>query len=378
MLSIILTIFLSLATSTIADNSWKFDSQTDVKTKGDAIKLAKQTGVGFDKNGKENPTKLKSMFENWQREFNVNFQSQQAEAKALQAFKTNMKQIADININPNIPYWSSGNQFSHLSYDEFASTILMRVNRFNRKTRSPSPSPSLSPSVTPSPSPSPTNFVDWVIAGKVTPIKNQGSCGSCWAFAASSVLESYHLIKTNTTYNPTNPVDLSEQQIVSCETISFGCNGGWSDTAIDYVARTGLSSESTWPYTATTSTCQQSNLKPILTNTPLHIDITPYRIPALKQALQTSPTVFYFMADSTFQNYRGGIYTPTTCTNNINHAMVIVGYEDPTPTTTSPYWRIKNSWGTSWGEQGYARIQMMGDNTPGRCGMYQYNMQVPV
>ena len=97
---------------------------------------------------------------------------------------------------------------------------------------------------------------------------------------------------------------------------------------------------------------------------------------ALVSAVQQLPTGLLMMVDSSFQNYRGGVYTYTTCTTAVNHAMLLVGMDQDT-TTGQWYWLVKNSWGTGWGESGFIRIKMTGSNGAGMCGMYQWAWMPP-
>lgn len=187
--------------------------------------------------------------------------------------------------------------------------------------------------------------VDWVSHGKISPIKNQGCCGSCWAFSAVAVLESWALFKSLV-------VDLSEQQLVDCSHSygNDGCNGGFNEKALHYVKDHGITSTSAYPYTAKTSTCrtQGGSFK-------INEVILSKGCASIQTAIQTHPVGV--SADATnWSRYASGIFN--NCGKKINHDILLVGY-------TNSYYTIKNSWGNSWGEKGFIRLAP--GNTCGIC-----------
>ena len=187
--------------------------------------------------------------------------------------------------------------------------------------------------------------VDWVSQGKVSPIKNQGSCGSCWAFSAVAVLESSALFKSQV-------VDLSEQQLVDCSHSygNDGCNGGINEKALLYVKDHGITTTSAYPYTAKTSTCRTQGGSFKINEVTLSKGCA-----SIQTAIQSHPVGV--SADATnWSRYASGIFS--NCGRKINHDIVLVGY-------TSSYYTIKNSWGNSWGEKGFIRLAP--GNTCGIC-----------
>ncbi|KAH7715284.1 hypothetical protein AAVH_17288 [Aphelenchoides avenae] len=184
----------------------------------------------------------------------------------------------------------------------------------------------------------PTSF-DYRTVGWVTPVKNQGQCGSCWAFAALAGMESNVLSYTGSS------LDLSEQQLVDCEPVSSGCGGGWSDAALDLAAN-GMAAESAYPYKALDGTCKTTVSKPYNQGASYYYLSTEADIP--DHVYNYGPVAFYFRVPSSFQYYTTGVFNPADCTNNIVglHEMLVVGY-------TSTYWIVKNSWGTGFGNAGY-------------------------
>jgi C1A family cysteine protease len=217
-----------------------------------------------------------------------------------------------------------------------------------------------------SPLSAPTGGFDWrnnVGTNYVTPIKDQGNCGSCWAFASTGALESYTLI--HGTYNPT--LNLSEQILISCSGAG-SCNGGYLDGAASFIQLTGLPIEKDDPYTATNNACSaavsgwNSSTDKISMWEWISAGTAP-TASTLKNAVYTyGPIVVAMNVYSDFYAYRSGIYTHTTGTYEGGHAILVVGYADEASSPGGGYFIVKNSWGTGWGEPfgtdagGYFRI----------------------
>jgi uncharacterized protein (TIGR03437 family) len=198
--------------------------------------------------------------------------------------------------------------------------------------------------------------LDWRNNGGnyVTPIKDQGSCGSCWAFSATGTAESATLIASAT---PNTDLNLSEQVLVSCSGAG-SCAGGYIDEASNYIRDTGLPLESCYPYTGTDGTCSLacSNWQASVYKIQDWSWVVPYgttpTVNALKNGLYThGPLAITMAVYSDFYNYVSGIYKYTSGYLAGYHAIILVGYND-----AGQYFIVKNSWGTGWGEQGYFRI----------------------
>lgn len=215
-------------------------------------------------------------------------------------------------------------------------------------------------------------ITDWVAAGKVTKVKNQGGCGSCWSFGTIGVVESAIAIKTGAM------TDLSEQQLVSCDTSNKGCNGGWYTGAFKHLIDNGVFDEAAYPYKGIASECQSSKL------TPLSHKVASYSQKwgsdyQLFKALEQGPAAVAVDAGK-LQFYASGLFYPTsasttvqnmanalntTCTTRVSHAVLLVG--NGKLATGEKYWNIKNSWGETWGERGYFRMPLTGENL---CGIH--------
>jgi C1A family cysteine protease len=195
--------------------------------------------------------------------------------------------------------------------------------------------------------------VNWVTAGCVTPVKNQGQCGSCWAFSSTGALEGAHCIKAG----PANLLSFSEQQLVDCAGLrwgNFGCNGGLQQYAFNYYMNGGnyAMSEAAYPYTGVDGTCVYNASNTTGVTVTSWAWTTPQVATGIQAALNQQPQSISIQANQLcFQMYSSGVFNNTKCGTNLDHAVLMVGYA--TDPSAGPYWLVKNSWGTGWGENGY-------------------------
>ena len=190
---------------------------------------------------------------------------------------------------------------------------------------------------------------DWREHNGCTPVKNQGSCGGCWAFSTIGCVES--VVKINDGIE----IDLSEQNLISCDTDYNGCNGGL--IALDYIQENGAVYEDCDPYQAQDTTCKTDCPRPVYISEWHYVDNS-YSVPSvddIKQAIYTyGPVSAAVYVDSNFQAYSGGVYN--SCTDSSpNHAILLVGWDDSMG--TNGCWILKNSWDTDWGDNGYMYIE---------------------
>lgn len=246
------------------------------------------------------------------------------------------------------------NQFADLELKEFLSqmTGYRAGNRTSRRG-----STYLSPNV---PFTLPSS-VDWREKGYVTPVKDQGQCGSCWAFSATGAVEGQHFRKTG------KLVSLSEQNLVDCSGGKYGnqgCNGGLMDAAFKYIKENGgIDTEESYPYEAKDGECRfnPSNVGATVSG---YTDVPPGEDKLQEAVANVGPvSVAIDAGHSSFQLYHSGVYDEPQCTSNLDHGVLAIGYgtEDG-----KDYWLVKNSWGLKWGDQGYIK---MSRNKRNQCGI---------
>ncbi|XP_076447139.1 cathepsin O-like [Babylonia areolata] len=280
--------------------------------------------------------------------------------RRFEIFKMNLERIEKLNT----PYREGDsavfgiNKFSDLSQEEFAAQYLddLRPVKLSGDTalRFQSEKPSGRKGIAPSLLP---KKIDWRARGKISPIKNQGRCGACWAFAAAEVVESAFAIKHNI-----SAPQLAVQQLIDCSDKNYGCSGGDICIALDYIKMTGITFQKNYPLTDNDGTCH--TLRPAEEV----INITSYTCnkyvgteDEILHILATTGPVSAAVDASTWNNYVGGIIK-FHCLNDINHAVDIVGYDLTGPV---PYYIVRNSWGTDFGMDGYMYIKV-GSNL---CGI---------
>jgi len=303
------------------------------------------------------------MFDNFKMKYGKVYNGIDEESVRFANFKANVDIIVATNAK-NLTYSLGVNEFADLTSDEFAATYtglkpaslwsgLPRLGTFEYDGADLPSS------------------VDWTTQGVVTPVKNQGQCGSCWSFSTTGALEGAWALSTG------NLVSLSEQQFVDCDTTDSGCNGGLMDYAFAFAEKNAICTEGSYPYTAQDGTCNLSGCQVGIPHGGVvgFTDVSTDSNSALKSALVQQPVSVAIEADqSSFQLYSSGVLT-SSCGSRLDHGVLAVGYGSDAGTN---YWKVKNSWGTSWGEHGYVRLHRSKHPRAGECGILSGPPSFPV
>ncbi|KAG5870091.1 hypothetical protein JTB14_015190 [Gonioctena quinquepunctata] len=202
--------------------------------------------------------------------------------------------------------------------------------------------------------------IDWAKKGAVTPVKDQADCGSCWTFSTTGTLEGFNFIKTGTL------VSLSEQQLVDCaKDDCFGCDGGYMNRALEYVAANGIMPEKDYPYEAFDDQCRL-NKSDIAVRIESYENVKAFDEVELQKAVALKGPISVAIDADGFQLYESGILDYGACgssPDDLDHGVLVTGYGSQ---EGKDYWIVKNSWGTSWGMDGYV---WMSRNKENQCGI---------
>ncbi|CAI9087270.1 OLC1v1021304C1 [Oldenlandia corymbosa var. corymbosa] len=245
------------------------------------------------------------------------------------------------------------NKFADLTNQEFVNKYTSKIKNVRRQPRKKTMGISCK---TPS-------FLDWRKRGVVTGVKDQGQCGSCWAFSSTGAMEGANAIATG------DLISLSEQELVDCDATNDGCDGGSMDYAFEWVITNGgIDTESNYPYIGSDGTCNATKEERKIVSIDDYTDVAEDDNALLCAVIKQPVSVGIDGSAIDFQLYTGGIYDGE-CSNNpndIDHAVLIVGYGSE---GGEDYWIVKNSWGTSWGMEGYVYIRRKSDLEYGVCAI---------
>jgi len=292
----------------------------------------------------------------WKQTHNKQYSNVEEQVRRI-TWESNLKKVQEHNLHADMgvhTFWLGMNKFADMTITEFAkkmngynTTSVPRRQGARTFTRTLTDLP---------------DTVDWRDKGYVTPVKDQGQCGSCWAFSATGALEGQHFGKTK------QLVSLSEQNLVDCSKAqgNMGCNGGLMDQAFDYIkVNNGIDTEDSYPYEAVDDQCRFKKDTVGATDTGF-VDIKSKDESALQEAVATIGPIAVAIdaGHASFQLYKHGVYNEPFCSQTrLDHGVLAVGYGKD---GEKDFWLVKNSWGTGWGNKGY--IQMT-RNKRNQCGI---------
>ncbi|KQK11105.1 cysteine proteinase EP-B 1 [Brachypodium distachyon] len=325
------------------------------------------SAIPFDAKDLESEEALWELYTRWQSAHRLPPQHHAEKHRRFGTFKSNVlfihahnTRLNDTSTNNNGPsYRLRLNRFGDMDQAEFRSTFAGPLHRHTR------PAQSIPGFIYDTVKDIP-QAVDWRQKGAVTGVKDQGKCGSCWAFSAVASVEGLNAIRTGSL------VSLSEQELIDCDTggDDNGCQGGLMESAFEFIAHSagGLATEAAYPYHASNGTCNANRGSSVSVRIDGHQSVPAGNEEALAKAVAHQPvSVAIDAGGQAFQFYSEGVFTGD-CGSELDHGVAVVGYgvaeEDG-----KEYWIVKNSWGPGWGEHGYVRMQRDSGVDGGLCGI---------
>ncbi|KAG6516893.1 thiol protease SEN102-like [Zingiber officinale] len=328
------------------------------------VAVATAEAIPFEEKDLASEESIWDLYERWRSHHTV-ARDLDEKRRRFNVFKENVRFIHEFNQRKEAPYKLRLNKFGDMTNHEFRAAYAgskvahHRALRGGREETGRSKARSFDYEER---TPRLPSSVDWRKKGAVTPVKDQGQCGSCWAFSTVVAVEGINQIETN------KLISLSEQQLIDCDTKdNEGCNGGLMDYAFEFIKKNGgLVTEDDYPYKADDGKCAISENLPVVTIDGYE-DVPTNNENALMEAVANQPvSVAIEASGSAFQFYSEGVFTGR-CGTDLDHGVAIVGYG--TTLDGTKYWIVKNSWGEEWGEKGYIRMERGIRAKHGLCGI---------
>ncbi|KAK8950833.1 Vignain [Platanthera zijinensis] len=310
----------------------------------------------------ETEESLWSLYERWRSHHTVSRDLNEKQRR-FNVFMDNARYIHHFNKRKDAPYKLSLNKFADLTNHEFRSAYAGSRIHHHRALRGAARGGRSSFMYESIDARGLPVSVDWRKKGAVTPVKDQGQCGSCWAFSTVAAVEGINQIKTK------KLVSLSEQNLIDCDTEeNQGCNGGLMSYAFEFIKNNGgITSEAAYPYMAEQGKCAFKENKNELVSIDGHENVPENDEDSLLKAVAHQPVSVAIDASSTdFQFYSEGVFAGN-CGTELDHGVAVVGYGKTRHGIK--YWIVRNSWGPEWGEGGYIRMLRGGSTAEGLCGI---------
>ncbi|CAM8935972.1 unnamed protein product [Rhodiola kirilowii] len=306
-------------------------------------------------------TEVSEMYEAWLAKHGKSYNAIGEKDRRFEIFKDNLKFIDEHNADPEKSFTLGMNKFADLTNEEYRERFLGVKSDARRRRVSSVRSDRYVPRV----GDSLPESVDWRKEGAVVDVKDQGQCGSCWAFSTIAAVEGINKIVTG------DLISLSEQELVDCDTTyNEGCNGGLMDYAFEFIIKNGgIDSEADYPYKANDGKCDTYRKNARVVSIDGYEDVPVNNESALQKAVANQPIAVAIEAGGrAFQLYQSGVFTGT-CGTALDHGVAAVGYGTD---NGKDYWIVRNSWGSSWGENGYIRMERnvaVAGTATGKCGI---------
>ncbi|KAH9695417.1 cysteine proteinase RD21A [Citrus sinensis] len=311
--------------------------------------------------GNMSESHMRMMYEHWLVKHGKNYNALGEQERRFEIFKDNLKFVNEHNAVART-YKVGLNKFADLTNDEFRNMYLGAKMERKKALRAGNGNAKSSDRYVYKHGDALPESVDWRAKGAVGPVKDQGQCGSCWAFSTVGAVEGINQIVTG------DLISLSEQELVDCDKqYNQGCNGGLMDYAFKFIIKNGgIDTEEDYPYKATDGSCDPNRKNAHVVTIDGYEDVPQNDEKSLQKAVASQPVSVAIEAGGmAFQLYNSGVFTGI-CGTELDHGVIAVGYGTD---GHLDYWIVRNSWGPDWGESGYIRMERNVNTKTGKCGI---------